>query len=402
MTFQFEQEQHQGACIKVIGVGGAGCNAVNTMIASKLDSVQFIVANTDRQALENNRSMHKVQLGNGLTKGLGAGANPDVGKQAALENIDRMKQIMEGADMVFVAAGMGGGTGTGAAPVIAQAARAMGALTVGVVTKPFRFEGKVRNRLADDGLDELRQHVDSLIVIPNEKLFTIAEKRTTLLEGFKLADEVLLHAIKSISDLINVPGLVNLDFADVKTIMADMGMAFMGIGVHSGENRAVEAARKAISNPLLDDMSIRGARGMLINITGSSALTLHDLSEATDVIRDEAHEDANIIFGASIDDNMAEKVQITVIATGFVDEAKLKNASGQMRPTLVHDRAAGDAQKPATPPKPAPVQEAIARERMNDTSNRPANVIKIGTIISEFADDGEYDIPTFVRRQQNL
>ena len=402
MTFQFEQEQHQGACIKVIGVGGAGCNAVNTMIASKLDSVQFIVANTDRQALENNRSMHKVQLGNGLTKGLGAGANPEVGKQAALENIDRMKQIMEGADMVFVAAGMGGGTGTGAAPVIAQAARAMGALTVGVVTKPFRFEGKVRNRLADDGLDELRQHVDSLIVIPNEKLFTIAEKRTTLLEGFKLADEVLLHAIKSISDLINVPGLVNLDFADVKTIMADMGMAFMGIGVHSGENRAVEAARKAISNPLLDDMSIRGARGMLINITGSSALTLHDLSEATDVIRDEAHEDANIIFGASIDDNMAEKVQITVIATGFVDDAKLKNAPGQMRPTLVHDRAASDAQKPATPPKPAPVQEAIARERMNDTSNRPANVIKIGTIISEFADDGEYDIPTFVRRQQNL
>ena len=402
MTFQFEQEQHQGACIKVVGVGGAGCNAVNTMIASKLDSVQFIVANTDRQALENNRSMHKIQLGDGLTKGLGSGANPEVGKKAALENIDRIQKIIEGADMVFVAAGMGGGTGTGAAPVIAQAARAMGALTVGVVTKPFKFEGKVRNRLADEGLDELRQHVDSLIVIPNEKLFAIAEKRTTLLEGFKLADEVLLHAIKSISDLINVPGLVNLDFADVKTIMADMGMAFMGIGVHSGENRAVEAARKAISNPLLDDMSIRGARGMLINITGSSALTLHDLSEATDVIRDEAHEDANIIFGASIDDNMAEKVQITVIATGFVDDAKLKNAPGQMRPTLVHDRAASDAQKPATPPKPAPVQEAIARERMNDTSNRPANVIKIGTIISEFADDGEYDIPTFVRRQQNL
>jgi len=402
MTFQFEQEQHQGACIKVVGVGGAGCNAVNTMIASKLDSVQFIVANTDRQALENNRSMHKIQLGDGLTKGLGSGANPEVGKKAALENIDRIQKIIEGADMVFVAAGMGGGTGTGAAPVIAQAARAMGALTVGVVTKPFKFEGKVRNRVAGDGLEELRQHVDSLIVIPNEKLFTIAEKRTTLLEGFKLADEVLLHAIKSISDLINVPGLVNLDFADVKTIMSDMGMAFMGIGVHSGENRAVEAARKAISNPLLDDISIRGARGMLINITGSSALTLHDLSEATDVIRDEAHEDANIIFGASIDDNMAEKVQITVIATGFVNEGKQIHAPGHMRPMLVHDRVAAASPQPAPSVKHAPVQNAIARERMKDPSQRPANVINIGTIISEYADDGEYDIPTFVRRQQSL
>ncbi|MCX5901340.1 MAG: cell division protein FtsZ, partial [Proteobacteria bacterium] len=295
-----------------------------------------------------------------------------------------------------------GGTGTGAAPIIAEAAKAMGALTVGVVTKPFRFEGKVRNRLADDGLDELRQHVDSLIVIPNEKLFTIAEKRTTLLEGFKLADEVLLHAIKSISDLINVPGLVNLDFADVKTIMADMGMAFMGIGVHSGENRAVEAARKAISNPLLDDISIRGARGMLINITGSSSLTLHDLSQATDVIREEVHEEANIIFGASIDDNMAEKVQITVIATGFLNEASQRNTAGHMRPTLIHDRAAAASPKPASPAKPAPVQAAMARERMKDPSQRPATVINIGTIISEFADDGEYDIPTFVRRQQSL
>ena len=402
MTFQFEQEQHQGACIKVVGVGGAGCNAVNTMIASKLDSVQFIVANTDRQALENNRSMHKIQLGDGLTKGLGAGANPEVGKKAALENIDRIQKIIEGADMVFVAAGMGGGTGTGAAPIIAEAAKAMGALTVGVVTKPFRFEGKVRNRLADDGLDELRQHVDSLIVIPNEKLFTIAEKRTTLLEGFKLADEVLLHAIKSISDLINVPGLVNLDFADVKAIMADMGMAFMGIGVHSGENRAVEAARKAISNPLLDDISIRGARGMLINITGSSSLTLHDLSQATDVIREEVHEEANIIFGASIDDNMAEKVQITVIATGFVNEASQRTTAGHMRPTLIHDRAAAASPKPASPAKPAPVQAAMARERIKNPSQRPATVINIGTIISEFADDGEYDIPTFVRRQQSL
>jgi cell division protein FtsZ len=401
MTFQFEQEQRHGACIKVIGVGGAGCNAVNTMIASKLDSVQFIVANTDSQALDNSRSMHKIQLGQGLTKGLGAGANPEIGKNAALENIERIQKTIEGADMVFIAAGMGGGTGTGAAAVIAEAAKAMGALTVGVVTKPFRFEGKVRARIAEEGLEQLKDQVDSLIVIPNEKLFSVAEKKTTLIEGFKMADEVLLHAIKSISDLINVPGLVNLDFADVKTIMGDMGMAFMGIGVHNGEHRAVEAARRAITNPLLDDVSIRGARGMLINITGSSTLTLNDLADATDVIREEADDDANIIFGASIDDSMAEKIQITVIATGFQSQAAQRGA-GQMR--LVHDNTApAPAAAAPQPPhaRPAPVQEAIARERAQDNKS-PATVIKIGTIISEFADDGEYDIPTFVRRQQSF
>ena len=244
MTLQFEQKSTQGANIRVIGIGGAGCNAVNTMISSKLECIDFIVANTDHQALENNRSPRKIQLGESLTKGLGAGANPEVGKKAALEDIDSVKQELGESDMVFIAAGMGGGTGTGAAPVIAEAARAMGALTVGVVTTPFNFEGKMRMCIARAGLQELKEHVDSLIVIPNEKLFAISERKTTLLEGFKMADEVLLHAIRSISDLINLPGLINLDFADVKTIMSDMGMAFMGIGVHSGENRAAEAARK--------------------------------------------------------------------------------------------------------------------------------------------------------------
>jgi cell division protein FtsZ len=387
MTFQFDQIHNQGAHIRVIGIGGAGCNAVNTMIASKLESVDLIVANTDRQALENNKSSNKIQLGEALTKGLGAGNNPEVGKKAALEDIDKVKQTLEASDMVFIAAGMGGGTGTGAAPVVAEAAKSMGALTVGVVTTPFNFEGKIRKRVAEQGLKELEEHVDSLIVIPNEKLFTIAEKRTTLLEGFKMADEVLLHAIKSISDLINTPGLINLDFADVKTIMSDMGMAFMGIGIHSGENRAAEAAKKAISNPLLDDISIKGAKGMLINITGSSSLTFLDLEEATNFIKSEAHEDANIIFGAAIDDSMAEKFQITVIATGFNNgKAEKDDVTETLASSLQENR-----------PAVADLPEIQPEKHKQD-----AKVVKVGTIISEFADDGEYDSPTFVRQQKSI
>lgn len=396
MTFTFDQPNRHGASIKVIGVGGAGCNAVNTMIAAKLDSVDFIVANTDRQALDNNHSPQKVQIGDAITRGLGAGANPEIGRDSAMEDIDKIQTMMENADMVFVAAGMGGGTGTGAAPVIARAAKEMGALTVGVVTKPFKFEGKHRARIAEEGLRELRNHVDSLIVIPNEKLFKIAEKKTTLQEGFKMADDVLLHAIKSISDLINMPGLINLDFADVKTIMSDMGMAFMGMGLHSGENRAAEAARKAISNPLLDDMSIKGARGMLINVTGSSSLSFEDLEKATDFIREEAHEDANIIFGAAIDESMGDNFRITVIATGFANE-QIQPQSNVTAPVLP------DAEQKA-------VQELVAKDEQVPAMQLPdielpktrqdAKVIKIGTIISEFGDDGEYDIPTFVRQQQ--
>ncbi len=319
MSFQFEQSNTRGACIKVIGVGGAGCNAVNTMLTSNLSSIEFIVANTDRQALDNNKSPIKIQIGTNITKGLGAGAKPEIGRDAASENIEEIKRNLEGTDMLFIAAGMGGGTGTGAAPVIAAAAKEIGALTVGVVTKPFTFEGRTRSRIADEGLEQLKKQVDSLIVIPNEKLFGISGKSISLLEGFKMADQVLLHAIKSISDLINVPGLINLDFADVKTIMSNTGMAFMGIGEHSGENRAAEAAQKAISNPLLDDISIKGAKGILVNITGSKSLTFTDLQEATDFIQIKAHEDANIIFGAVIDETMAENFQITVIATAFED-----------------------------------------------------------------------------------
>lgn len=395
MTFTFDQPTRQGASIKVIGVGGAGCNAVNTMIAAKLDSVDFIVANTDRQALDNNRSSNKIQIGDSITRGLGAGANPAIGRTAAIEDIDKITQMMEKADMVFVAAGMGGGTGTGAAPVIAKAAKDMGALTVGVVTKPFHFEGKHRARIAEEGLRELREHVDSLIVIPNEKLFKIAEKKTTLQEGFKMADDVLLHAIKSISDLINMPGLINLDFADVKTIMSDMGMAFMGMGLHSGTDRAAEAARKAISNPLLDDISIKGARGMLINVTGSSSLSFEDLEKATGFIREEAHEDANIIFGAAIDESMGDDFRITVIATGFSSEQQLQDETAAV--------ALPESAKKAVPElvsKP----KAAAAVQLPDIDlpkmRRDAKVIKIGTIISEFGEDGEYDIPTFVRQQQ--
>jgi cell division protein FtsZ len=384
MSFQFNEQQK--ASIKVIGVGGAGCNAVNTMIAARLENVDFIVTNTDRQALERNRSPIKVQLGDKVTKGLGAGANPDIGRTAALEDIDRIKATIEGSDMVFVAAGMGGGTGTGAAPIIAQAARSLGILTVGVVTKPFRFEGKVRSRLADEGLKTLEENVDSLIVIPNEKLFSLADRRLTLLDGFKMADEVLLHAVRSISDLINVPGLINLDFADVKTIMTNSGMAFMGLGIDASDQRAAEAARKAISNPLLDDISIRGAKGMLINITASSTMTFDDLEQATDFIREEAHEEANIIFGAAIDDTMAEKFQITVIATGFAKQQAKQVA--EERIPVVQARA-------VNAPEPF-VETPVVRQPQAES--RPDSRVKLG-IISDFDDDEGFDIPTFVRRK---
>jgi len=388
MTFTFDQPNRHGASIKVIGVGGAGCNAVNTMIAAELGSVDFIVANTDRQALDNNNSPQKIQIGDAITRGLGAGANPEIGRNSAMEDIEKIQQTMENADMVFVAAGMGGGTGTGAAPVIARAAKEMGALTVGVVTKPFKFEGKRRARIAEEGLRELRDHVDSLIVIPNEKLFKIAEKKTTLQDGFKMAD--------AISDLINMPGLINLDFADVKTIMSDMGMAFMGMGIHSGDDRAAEAARKAISNPLLDDISIKGARGMLINVTGSSSLSFEDLEKATDFIREEAHEDANIIFGAAIDESMGDDFRITVIATGFSNEKAQLQSQGAhaIQPDAEQKAVSGLVANAA----PVPAME-LPDIKLPKTGQE-AKVIKIGTIISEFGEDGEYDIPTFVRQQQ--
>jgi len=385
--FEFIEKPGQVAKLKVVGVGGGGCNAINTMIASNLEGVEFIAANTDVQALKNSRAPVRLQLGETLTKGLGAGADPHIGKNAALEDIDKIRESLEGADMIFIAAGLGGGTGTGAAPVIAEAAKALGALTVAIVTKPFNFEGKRRRRIADEGLKELADKVDSLIAIPNQRLISVVDRQTSFVESFKMADEVLLHGLKSISELITIPGLINLDFADVKTIMSERGMAFMGIGIASGEERAKEAARKAISSPLLEDVSINGVRGLLINIAGSSTLSLHEVDEAVSLIQQEAQdaEDSNIIFGAVIDDSLGDKLQITVIATGFDRQADLLKE--QFGSEFAANRLTGEA--PAV--NVAQFSSAAFKE--------PAKVIKLGTIISEFADDGMYDIPTFIRNQ---
>lgn len=321
--FELEENTNFGANIKVIGIGGGGSNAVQTMIEGGLNGVEFIVANTDRQALQHNRADVKIQLGRELTKGLGAGANPEIGKRAAIESYNDIVQAIEGADMVFVTAGMGGGTGTGGAPVVAKIARELGALTIGVVTRPFMFEGKKRRRQADSGIQDLKDNVDTLIVIPNQKLLTISSEKTPLLETFKKADQVLLHAVKGISDLINIRGLINLDFADIRTVMAAKGMAIMGSGLASGDNRAVEAATQAISSPLLENITIDGATGIIINVTGGSNLSLWEVNEASTLITEAAHEDAEIIFGAVIDESMGDAVSVTVIATGFGNEDHL-------------------------------------------------------------------------------
>jgi len=317
---EFDDVSH--AKILVIGVGGGGGNAVNTMISGNLDGVEFVVANTDLQALEANMAPHKIALGNTLTKGLGAGANPEVGRRAAEESMQQIADLISGADMVFVTAGMGGGTGTGAAPVIAQIARDCGALTVGVVTKPFGFEGKKRSKQAVEGIEKLSASVDTLLVIPNNRLLALVGAQTSMVEAFRKADSVLLNAVQGISDLMTVPGLVNVDFADVRTIMKDMGRALMGSGIGTGKRRAQEAAEMAISSPLLEDVNIEGATGILINITGGPDLTLHEVNEASSLIEAAAHEDANIIFGSVIDPNLSEEIRITVIATGFDRDTK--------------------------------------------------------------------------------
>jgi cell division protein FtsZ len=327
IKFLFEEGVRLGASIKVIGVGGGGSNAVNRMIDAGLGGVDFLVANTDVQALQQSKAPIKLQIGAKLTKGLGAGANPDVGRQAALEDTDKMIEALEGADMVFVTTGLGGGTGTGAAPIVASLAAELGALTVAVVTKPFAFEGKKRLLQADRGLADLKECVDTVITIPNERLLATLERGTSLFDAFRIADDILRQAVQGISDLIIVPGLINLDFADVKTVMSGMGMALMGTGCATGENRAVEAAKKAISSRLLEDGSIQGARGVLINITGGKDLLLHEVSEASSIIHDAAHAEANIIFGAVLDESMKEEVKITVIATGFDNRQEPATAS---------------------------------------------------------------------------
>jgi len=324
-----EDKTSMGARIKVIGVGGGGGNAVNRMVHTGLDGVEFIVANTDLQALKHNAAPIKLQIGSKLTKGLGAGADPNVGRQAALEDTDKVIQTLDGADLVFVTTGLGGGTGTGAAPVIASLASELGALTVAVVTKPFKFEGKKRQTQAERGLEALRDCVDTIITIPNERLLAIIDRSTSLVDAFATADDVLRQAIQGISDLILVPGLINLDFADVKTIMAGMGLAMMGTGIAEGEERAVEAARKAISSPLLEGASVNGARGVIINVTGGPDLSLVEVSEASSIVQEAADADANIIFGAVVDPKLKGKVKITVIATGFGGDTAAKPAASQ-------------------------------------------------------------------------
>ena len=323
MLFEFDSLADQKARIKVIGVGGAGGNAVNRMINSGLTGVEFIAVNTDAQDLDNNRAETKIQIGKNITKGLGAGAKADIGRTAMETEKDAVASIIESADMIFVTAGMGGGTGTGAAPIVSQIARELGALTVGVVTRPFNFEGPKRMNRATSGIEEMQKSCDTLISIPNQKLLTIVDKSTTVVEAFQMADTILHQATRGISDLINVHGLINLDFADVETIMRDMGDAIMGTGVAIGEERAVLAAQQAISSPLLDDVNMRGAQGVLVNITGGDGLTLMEADDATSIIFEEAGNEANIIFGAVIDPTLEEEIRVTVIATGFHQESKV-------------------------------------------------------------------------------
>lgn len=317
MLFEFDSLADQKARIKVIGVGGAGGNAINRMISSNLGGVEFIAINTDAQDLENNKAETKIQIGKNLTKGLGAGAKTDIGKAAMEAEKEAVSSILESADMVFVTAGMGGGTGTGASPIVAQIAREFNALTVGIVTRPFHFEGPKRMNRAQSGIEELQKNCDTLIAIPNQKLLTIVDKTTTIIEAFRLADSILFHATRGISDLISVHGLINLDFADVDTIMRNMGDAIMGTGVAIGEERAVLAAQQAIASPLLDDVNISGAQGVLVNITGGDDLTLIEVDDATSIIFEEAGSEANIIFGAVIDPSLKDEIHVTVIATGF-------------------------------------------------------------------------------------
>ncbi|HBO84749.1 MAG: cell division protein FtsZ [Deltaproteobacteria bacterium GWC2_42_11] len=389
--FQLEEGFNKRAVIKVIGIGGAGGNAVNTMIDAELEGVEFVAANTDAQALSVSKAPVKIQLGSQLTRGLGAGARPDIGRNATIESRDRLREVLEGADMVFITAGMGKGTGTGGSPVVAEIAKEIGALTVAVVTKPFVHEGRQRLRFADEGLKELKDRVDTVITIPNERLLSVSNKNTSLQEAFKRADEVLYQAVRGISDVITVHGLQNVDFADVRTIMAEMGLALMGSGTAGGENRAVEAARKAISNPLLENISISGAKGVLINITGSSDMSLHEIKEASSLIYEESHEDANIICGAVIDEDLGDEIRVTVIATGFGKECG-SNKERIKRPVLVEPATITEMEVPAIVRKKI---ESVKRFEHNSVESQKQNR---GGGFNMAADD-VYDVPTFIRRQ---
>ncbi|HHL73573.1 MAG TPA: cell division protein FtsZ [Bacteroidetes bacterium] len=357
LRFNFEEGNSTTARMKVVGVGGGGCNAVNRMIQANLVGVEFISINTDLQALEVAKSKTRIQIGRTLTRGLGAGADPEVGRRAIEEDRDTVAEALDDSDMVFITAGMGGGTGTGAAPVVAEIARDIGALTVGIVTKPFIFEGQKRSTRAAEGIADLKDKVDTLIVIPNQRLLDVVAKDTPLAQAFQTADDVLLHATKGISDLITIPGLVNLDFADVKTVMREMGDALMGSALASGDNRAVEAARLAIASPLLEDVSISGAQGVLVNITGGESMSLHEINDAASVVSEEAGDNANIIFGAVIDPQMDSELRVTVIATGFNSHPGYSKNSSARHLNLLnrnpHDLEIPTYQRKTTPDKPA-------------------------------------------------
>ena len=383
-------EELQPAKIKVLGVGGGGCNAVNRMIRAKLEGVEFTAANTDLQALRLSQAPVKLQLGAKLTKGLGAGANPEIGRKAALEDTDKIIESLEGSDMIFITAGLGGGTGSGAAPVVASLASELGALTVAVVTKPFAFEGKRRMMQAEQALTELIGAVDTVIVIPNERLMDTVERGTSFFDAFRIADDILRQAVQGISDIITVPGIINRDFADVKAIMQGQGYAVMGTAVASGSNRAVDAANRAISSPLLEDNSIQGAHGILINICGSSSLTLHEVHEASSVIQKAAHENANIIFGAVQDDAMKDAVKITVIAAGF---REVKRAA-QDRPTFLPKTWKAGREVPLA---------ASAAAGAGFSESHSTNVVQqVQQNVREVSPDvptDDLDVPTFLRRQ---
>ena len=383
MPFEFDQSIELTAKIKVVGVGGGGSNAVNTMIEKNVHNVEFIVANTDAQALRTSKAAIKVQLGSQLTKGLGAGAEPTVGRQAALEDRERLLETLQGADMVFVAAGMGGGTGTGAAPVIADVAKELGALTVGVVTKPFTREGKRRQGQAEEGIRELKKHVDSLIVIPNDRLIGLAGKNASILDAFMPSNDVLRQAVQGISDLITTTGMINVDFADVKSVMSVRGMAMMGIGVASGDNRAAEAATAAISSPLLEDIDISGAKGVLVNICGSTNMTMDEFEIASRIIHEKVHEDANIIIGLRVDEELGDTLKVTAIATGFGDRFDIEKGNVQKKVTTLRDAVRIDLDKPTF-------------VRKNELDQRRTPVVKQQSFLVE--DEDQYDIPTFLRK----
>ena len=386
MIFEFDEAEKrtQFARIRVVGVGGGGGNAVNRMILEKLDGVEFISINTDAQALLSSQSDRRLQIGKQLTRGLGAGGRPEVGREAVLEDREEVLEAIDGSDMVFVTAGLGGGTGTGAAPVIAELAKEMGALTVAIVTKPFLFEGRKRMQQAEEGLRELKKRVDTLIVVPNQRLLSVVGQGTTLQDAFRVADSVLLHATQGISDLITVTGLVNVDFADVKTIMTEMGDALMGTGHGSGENRALEAAQEAISSPLLDDVSVQGARGVLINITGGRDLSLHEVSEVSSVIHEAAGEEANIIFGAVIDSDMKEELRVTVIATGIGSPAEPR----ELRAERAH----------VVELTPRREEEYVGAGALRREMHAP---LLFQSQVVEEGYRSDLDIPTFIRRQMD-